>query len=164
MPCSIPSWHCSLPKMETSKHDGVAKSPNPRDLPLGFQEVISSPAARERVFANASNMAVLSRFSIGNMSRQAFFRRSFLVGCTEHSTCASVATMRLNFGSPPIVQLECLKPRRHLWPKSNPSQPRSWRGKSTFPSIFVFETYPFSWNFDAFEKTAHAPLENTITY
>jgi predicted Zn-dependent peptidase len=35
-------------------NDGVAKSPNPRDLPLRFQQVISSPAARERVFANAS--------------------------------------------------------------------------------------------------------------
>ena len=37
--------------------DGVAKSPNPRDLPPGIQQVISSPAARERVFANASNLA-----------------------------------------------------------------------------------------------------------
>ncbi len=35
-------------------NDGVAKSPNPRDLPLRFRQVISSPAARERVFANAS--------------------------------------------------------------------------------------------------------------
>ena len=55
---------CSRVKLESrvfqcynKNHDGVAESPNPRDLPLRFQQVISSPAARERVFANESIIA-----------------------------------------------------------------------------------------------------------
>ena len=40
---------CLVVQASDSNLDGVAKSPEPRDLPLGFQQVISSPAAHERV-------------------------------------------------------------------------------------------------------------------